>query len=66
MILGHIATLACKVSADNNVPFDIVWYHEDRRISAKGSHRISIIPADGTLKIAEARASGELQDGLIR
>ena len=56
VILGHVASLACKVSADKNVPYDIRWYHEGRLINSDASHRISI-EAPGTLKIAEARAS---------
>ena len=57
VILGHVASMTCKVSADSNVPFDVSWYHDGRMINAAASHRISISAHDGTLKIAEARAS---------
>ncbi|XP_059099411.1 protein sidekick-like isoform X3 [Tigriopus californicus] len=56
VILGHVATMACKVSADTNVLFDIKWFHEGRLINDEASHRIEIME-DGTLRIAEARAS---------
>ena len=56
VILGHVAQLQCRVSADPAVPYEINWYHEGRLINADLSHRISL-EQDGTLKIAEARAS---------
>merc|ERR1719376_310284 len=57
VILGHVAQLQCRVSADPAVPFEIDWYHEGRLINAQLSHRINIDDDDGTLRIAEARAS---------
>ena len=56
VILGHVATLNCRVSADSNVPYEVNWYHEDRLIEPLNSHRINV-EQDGTLRIAEARAS---------
>ena len=56
MILGHVAQLQCRVSSDESVPYEIDWFHEGRLIDAEISHRISL-DRDGTLKIAEARAS---------
>uniref|UniRef100_A0A0K2T3X4 Protein sidekicklike [Megachile rotundata] n=1 Tax=Lepeophtheirus salmonis TaxID=72036 RepID=A0A0K2T3X4_LEPSM len=56
VILGHVASLHCKVSSDQDVPYEVHWYHEGRMINAAMSHRINILD-DGTLKIAEARAS---------
>lgn len=29
VLLGHTATLQCKVSSDPSVPFDIAWFHND-------------------------------------
>jgi protein sidekick len=57
VILGHVASMTCKVSAAVNVPFDITWYQDGRMINDELSHRISISDHDGTLSIAEARAS---------
>ena len=57
VILGHVASLACKVSSDKSVPYTIDWYHEGRVIHAEQSHRINFLKETGTLKIAEARAS---------
>merc|ERR1719188_296398 len=57
VILGHVASMSCKVSADNNVPFEVSWYHDGRLIDDDASYRIDISERDGTLKIAEARAS---------
>ena len=56
VILGHIAKIHCKVSSDSGVGYDIVWYHEGNLIEDKASHRINL-DSDGTLQIAEARAS---------
>ena len=56
VILGHVATLTCRVSSDTNVDFAIKWFHEGRLIDDKASHRITLME-DGTLRIAEARAS---------
>ena len=56
VILGHIAKIHCKVSSDSGVGYEVVWYHEGRLIQDKTSHRINL-DSDGTLQIAEARAS---------
>jgi len=56
VILGHVAKIHCKVSSDSGVGYDIVWYHEGNLIDDKSSHRINL-DSDGTLQIAEARAS---------
>jgi hypothetical protein len=29
VLLGHTATLQCKVSSDPTVPFDIAWFHNN-------------------------------------
>ena len=42
VILGHVASMQCRVSADPNVPFEVDWFHEGRLISAAASHRINI------------------------
>ena len=57
VILGHVAQLQCRVSSDESVPYQIQWFHEGRLINADLSYRISLDKVDGTLKIAEARAS---------
>ena len=56
VILGHVAKIYCKVSSDSGVGYEIVWYHEGDLIDDKSSHRINL-DSDGTLQIAEARAS---------
>ncbi|CAG7730812.1 unnamed protein product, partial [Allacma fusca] len=56
VILGHVATLQCKVSSDPALPYDIDWEHEDEVITAGVSNRI-LIHLDGTLEIREVRAS---------
>ena len=42
VILGHVASMQCRVSADPNVPFEVDWFHEGRLINAAHSHRINI------------------------
>jgi protein sidekick len=56
VILGHVAKIYCKVSSDSGVDYSVVWYHEGRVIDDKASHRINV-DSDGTLQVAEARAS---------
>ena len=56
VILGHVAKIHCKVSSDSGVGYEVVWYHEAGLIDDKSSHRINL-DSDGTLQIAEARAS---------
>ncbi|CAG0892307.1 unnamed protein product [Darwinula stevensoni] len=56
VILGHVATLLCKVSSDPKVPFKITWFHDGEYMDPLASQRISM-KQDGTLEIQEARAS---------
>lgn len=78
VILGHVATMQCKVSGDSSVSYSVQWRHENkygclfsqsdllwfiwliqfvfRVIDPNRSQRIQVL-ADGTLQIAEARAS---------
>jgi protein sidekick len=56
VILGHVATLQCKVSSDPALPYDIEWEHNDDAIVPGMSNRI-IIHLDGTLEVREVRAS---------
>jgi len=56
VILGHVAKLYCKVSSDSAVLYEVVWHHDGSIINDKVSHRINL-DSDGTLQIAEARAS---------
>eukprot|EP00090_Calanus_glacialis_P041134 TRINITY_DN7227_c0_g1_i2.p1 TRINITY_DN7227_c0_g1~~TRINITY_DN7227_c0_g1_i2.p1 ORF type:complete len:2186 (-),score=220.82 TRINITY_DN7227_c0_g1_i2:579-7136(-) len=56
VILGHVAKISCRVSSDSGVGFDVSWFHEGKLINDKASHRINL-DSDGTLQIAEARAS---------
>ena len=42
VILGHVASMQCRVSADRNVQFEVDWFHEGRLINAAASHRINI------------------------
>ena len=39
VILGHVASMSCKVSADHNVPFEVSWYHDGRLINDDASYR---------------------------
>ena len=58
VILGHVATLSCGVSAAPGVDFKVEWSHDGEPIDAGASHRIDVSPgSDATLRIAEARAS---------
>ncbi|XP_032779959.2 protein sidekick isoform X2 [Daphnia magna] len=56
VILGHVATMQCKVSGDSSVSYSVQWRHENKVIDPNRSQRIQVL-ADGTLQIAEARAS---------
>ncbi|ODM95509.1 Protein sidekick [Orchesella cincta] len=56
VILGHVATLQCKVSSDPALPYEIDWEHNDQTIVPGMSTRTLIHP-DGTLEIREVRAS---------
>lgn len=56
VILGHVATLQCKVSSDPALPYEIDWEHNDEQIVPGMSTRIRIHP-DGTLEIHEVRAA---------
>lgn len=55
VILGHVATLLCKVSSDPALPYEIEWEHDDEAIVPGMSTRIRIHP-DGTLEIREVRS----------
>ncbi|KAK2714209.1 hypothetical protein QYM36_008691 [Artemia franciscana] len=56
VIVGHIATMYCKVSSDSSVPYEIKWFHDNREIDDSRINRIKI-HLDGNLEIREARAS---------
>lgn len=56
VILGHVATMQCRVSGDSSVSYTVQWRHENKPIDPNRSQRIQVLP-DGTLQIAEARAS---------
>ncbi|XP_069695045.1 protein sidekick isoform X3 [Periplaneta americana] len=56
VLLGHTATLQCKVSSDQTVPYDIAWFHNNEMLKTTDSHRISI-QSDGTLEIQAVRAA---------
>uniref|UniRef100_A0A336LLQ7 CSON011301 protein n=1 Tax=Culicoides sonorensis TaxID=179676 RepID=A0A336LLQ7_CULSO len=56
VLLGHTATLQCKVSSDSNVPFNIDWYRVNSATPITNSQRIGV-KADGTLEIQAVRAS---------
>lgn len=55
VLLGHDATLKCKVSGDPTILYQINWFHNNRPIVA-GNQRIKIT-ADGTLEIHAVRPS---------
>ncbi|PSN39774.1 Protein sidekick [Blattella germanica] len=56
VLLGHTATLQCKVSSDPSVPFDVAWFRNNEMIDTSYSQRISI-QSDGTLEIQAVRAA---------
>ncbi|XP_008197673.1 protein sidekick isoform X5 [Tribolium castaneum] len=56
VLLGHTATLQCKISSDPAVPFDLRWYKNKQALNPKASSRISILK-DGTLEIQAVRAA---------
>lgn len=54
VLLGHTATLQCKVSNDPNVKYNIDWFHNKQPMTA-GSR--VIVSADGALQVQAVRAS---------
>lgn len=54
VLLGHTATLQCKVSSDPSVKFYLDWTHNRQRIQT--TQRINIL-RDGTLEIQAVRAA---------
>ncbi|XP_060530016.1 protein sidekick isoform X3 [Cylas formicarius] len=56
VLLGHTATLQCKISSDPKVPYQLDWFRDKIMISPRGTQRISILQ-DGTLEIQAVRAS---------
>ncbi|XP_050310715.1 protein sidekick isoform X2 [Anthonomus grandis grandis] len=56
VLLGHTATMQCKISSDPMVPYQIDWFRDKQMINPRGSQRINILQ-DGTLEIQAVRAS---------
>lgn len=56
VLLGHTATLQCKVSSDPSVPYHIDWFHNHAMLNTANNSRISI-QSDGTLEIQAVRAA---------
>uniref|UniRef100_T1JF76 Protein sidekick n=1 Tax=Strigamia maritima TaxID=126957 RepID=T1JF76_STRMM len=54
VILGHKATLLCRVSHDPLVSFELRWYFDGKELKGSKEDRIKI-RNDGTLEIQEAR-----------
>ncbi|XP_030753162.1 protein sidekick isoform X1 [Sitophilus oryzae] len=54
VLLGHTATLQCKISSDPAVPYELDWFREKQPIRA--TQRTSVLQ-DGTLEIQAVRAS---------
>ncbi|XP_063378104.1 protein sidekick isoform X1 [Cydia fagiglandana] len=54
VLLGHTATLQCKVSNDPNVKYNIDWFHNNQPMTA-GSR--VWVAADGSLQVQAVRAS---------
>uniref|UniRef100_A0A2A4JBT0 Hemolin n=1 Tax=Heliothis virescens TaxID=7102 RepID=A0A2A4JBT0_HELVI len=54
VLLGHTATLQCKVSNDPNVKYNIDWFHNKQPMTA-GSR--VWVTADGALQVQAVRAS---------
>ncbi|XP_045475699.1 protein sidekick [Harmonia axyridis] len=56
VLLGHTATLQCKVSTDPAVPYRLLWFHDNRLINPMLTSRVNILE-DGTLEIQAVRAA---------
>ncbi|KAL3268776.1 hypothetical protein HHI36_007876 [Cryptolaemus montrouzieri] len=56
VLLGHTATLQCKVSKDPAVPYRLLWFHDNRLINPTTSSRVNVLE-DGTLEIQAVRAA---------
>ncbi|XP_026329233.1 protein sidekick isoform X2 [Hyposmocoma kahamanoa] len=54
VLLGHTATLQCKVSSDPNVKYNIDWFHNKQPMTAGSRVWVS---ADGALQVQAVRAS---------
>ncbi|XP_045518694.1 protein sidekick isoform X1 [Pieris brassicae] len=54
VLLGHTATLQCKVSNDPNVKYNIDWFHNNQPMTA-GSR--VLVSGDGALQVQAVRAS---------
>ncbi|KAI8435034.1 hypothetical protein MSG28_003463 [Choristoneura fumiferana] len=54
VLLGHTATLQCKVSNDPNVKYNIDWFHNKQPMTAGSRVWVS---ADGSLQVQAVRAS---------
>ncbi|XP_041977027.1 protein sidekick isoform X3 [Aricia agestis] len=53
VLLGHTATLQCKVSSDPNVKYNIDWFHNKQPMTAGSRIMLS---ADGVLQVQAVRA----------
>ncbi|XP_022907752.1 protein sidekick isoform X2 [Onthophagus taurus] len=56
VLLGHTATLQCKISSDPSVPYELLWFHNKQLINPNLSSRIKTM-SDGTLEIQAVRAA---------
>ncbi|XP_044732733.1 protein sidekick isoform X2 [Chrysoperla carnea] len=56
VLLGHTATLQCKVSNDKSVPYTIEWYH-NKQLMVLGNNQRIRLHEDGTLEIEDVRAA---------
>lgn len=56
VLLGLTAMLACRVSSDSSVPYNIDWYREGQAMPITNSQRVGV-QADGTLELQAVRAS---------
>ncbi|XP_045491212.1 protein sidekick isoform X2 [Colias croceus] len=54
VLLGHTATLQCKVSNDPNVKYNIDWFHNNQPMTAGSRVWVS---GDGALQVQAVRAS---------
>ncbi|XP_050344863.1 protein sidekick isoform X1 [Nymphalis io] len=54
VLLGHTATLQCKVSSDPNVKYNIDWFHNKQPMTAGSRVWVS---GDGALQVQAVRAS---------
>jgi hypothetical protein len=52
-----VAKIYCKVSSDNNVDFEILWYHDNNLLDDRASHRINLDSDGKPLRLIKKQRS---------